>query len=149
MKATEARSRNSLISFGATALLALGAATAQVAIAAGTGMSSMNSTGIDNSGNYQSEVQACLSGRTQQDQATCLKEARNARADKQRGVLDTAGDLQANAVARCDVFTTSDDKTACQSRVMGMGSTEGSVAGGGMLRELEVPAGSTSTLGNR
>src|SRR5215217_6835112 len=96
-KATDTRSRKSLISFGVTALLAIGAATAQIAMAEGTG--------IDATGNYQSEVQACLSGNTQQDRDTCLKEARNARADKQRGVLDTQGDLQANALSRCSVFT--------------------------------------------
>ena len=143
MKSTDARSRKSLISFGVTALLAIGAATAQVAMAADTG-----TTGIDSSGNYQSEVQACLSGHTQQDQATCLKEARNARADKQRGVLDTRGDLQANSLTRCDVFKTSDDRSACQSRVLGASgsSIEGSVAAGGLLRESEtvIPAGNTA-----
>ncbi|MEJ8840212.1 hypothetical protein [Ramlibacter sp. AN1133] len=163
MKATDARSRKGLISFGVTALLALGAATAQIATAGGT-------TGIDNSGSYQSEVQACLSGHTQQAQSDCLKEARNAQADKRRGVLDTTGDLQANAMTRCDVFQSGEDKAACQARVMGMGNIEGSVAAGGLLRESEtvvLPRGehsvtiqpqtsepivlvpSTRTLGNR
>jgi hypothetical protein len=142
MKATEARSRKSLISFGVSALLALGAATAQIATAAGT-------SGIDNSGSYQSEVQACLSGNTQQDQATCLKEARNAQADKRRGVLDTTGDLQANAMSRCQVFQLSEDRAACQARVMGMGNVEGSVAGGGLLRQSEIVVPATGTLGNR
>lgn len=124
------RSRKSLISFGAIALLAMGAATAQVATLPGT-------TGIDASGSYQQEVQACLSGRTQQDQATCLEEARNAQADKRRGVLDTQGDLQANAMARCNVFQAGEDRAACRARVMGYGSVEGSVAGGGLIREVE------------
>ena len=130
MKATDARSRKSLISFGVSTLLALGAATAQIAMAAGT-------TGIDNSGNYQSEVHACLSGDTQQSQADCLKEARNARADKQHGVLDTQGSLQSNAMGRCDVFQSGEDRAACQARVLGMGNVEGSVADGGLLRESE------------
>jgi hypothetical protein len=140
MKSTDARSRKSLISFGVTALLALGAATAQIATAG-------SATGIDNTGSYQSEVQACLSGNTQQDQATCLKEARNAQADKRRGVLDTDGDLQANAMSRCQVFQLGEDRAACQARVMGMGSIEGSVAGGGLLRESEtviLPSGQSS-----
>ena len=132
MKATDARSRKSLISFGAAALLALGAATAQVA------MAMTPSTGlIDNSGSYRSEVQSCLSGQTQQSQADCLKEARNAQADKQRGVLDTEGSLQANSMQRCDVFQSGEDRASCQARVLGMGSIEGSVAGGGVLRESE------------
>jgi len=138
MKARDrARSRKSLISFGVAALLAVGAATAQVA----------GSTGIDASGNYQQEVQACLTGKTQQDQATCLREARNAAADKRRGLLETEGNLQANAMARCEVFTLSEDKAACQARIMGMGSTAGSVAGGGLLREVEtvvMPSGASS-----
>jgi len=127
MKSQDSRSRKtrSLISFGVSALLAVGAATAQMA------------TGIDNTGSYQSEVQACMSGRTQQDRDTCMKEARNANADKRRGVLDTQGSLEANAMSRCNVFTTGEDKAACQARVMGMGSTSGSIAGGGLIREVE------------
>ena len=130
------RSHKSLLSFGVATLLAMTAATAQVA----TG-----TTGIDASGSYQQEVQACLSGRTQQDQATCLREARNAQADKKRGVLDNAGGrFEANAATRCDVLM-GEDKAACQARVMGYGNTTGSVAGGGLLREVEtvvMPAGS-------
>ena len=132
------RSRKSLMSYGICALLAVGAASAQVA--SGT-------TGIDASGSYQQEVQACMSGKTQQDQADCLKEARNAQADKKRGVLDTAGSLEANALSRCDVFKGGEDKAACQARVMGMGASSGSVAGGGVIREVEtviLPQGSAS-----
>lgn len=132
------RSRKSLFSFGLIAALAVGAATAQVA----TG-----TTGIDASGSYQQEVQACLTGKTQQDQATCLREARNAQADKRRGVLDTQGSLAANAMARCEVFQAADDKAACQARVMGMGNLDGSVAAGGVIREVEtvvMPKGASS-----
>jgi hypothetical protein len=139
MNAQDARSRKSLISFGVAALLAVGAATAQVATA--------GSTGIDATGSYQSEVQACMSGQTQQDRTDCLKEARNANADKKRGVLDTQGSLEANAMTRCSAFTSGEDKAACQARVMGMGSAEGSVAGGGVVREVEtvvLPAGQSS-----
>jgi hypothetical protein len=140
MKTKDARPQTkSLVSFGVCALLAVGAATAQVA--AGTG-----ATGIDASGSYQHEVQACLSGKTQQSQADCLKEARNAQADKKRGVLDTSGNPQANAMARCEALA-GEDKAACQARMMGYGNVEGSVAGGGMLREVEtvvMPSGQSS-----
>ena len=133
-----ARSRKSLVSFGVAALLAMTAATAQVA----TG-----TTGIDASGSYQQEVNACMTGKTQQDRDTCLKEARNAQADKKRGVLDNAGaKFETNAAARCDVLA-SEEKAACKARVMGFGSTTGSVAGGGLLREVEtvvMPAGAGS-----
>ena len=104
-------------------------------------------TGIDASGSFQQEVTACMTGRTQQDQATCLKEARNAQADKRRGVLDNAdSQFQANATARCNVLA-GEEKAACHARVLGYGSTTGSVASGGVLREVEtvvMPAGQSS-----
>ena len=124
--------------FGMVALLAMTAATAQVA--AGT-------TGIDASGSTQAEVTACNTGRTQQDRDTCLKEARNAGAEKRAGKVDNAGgQFSANALQRCDVLT-GDDKIACQARIVGYGNTKGSVAGGGVIREVEsvsVPADATS-----
>lgn len=130
--------RKSLLSFGVVALLAVTAATAQVA----TG-----TTGIDASGSYQQEVNACLTGKTQQDQATCLREARNAQADKKRGVLDNSNaQFDANAKARCDALA-GEEKAACEARLMGYGSTTGSVAGGGVLREVEtvvLPEGKSS-----
>ena len=133
-----ARSRKSIVPFGLAALLAVTAAAAQVA----TG-----TTGIDATGSYQHEVQSCLTGNTQQDRETCLREARNAQADKKRGLLDnTQAPFDANAVARCDVLA-GEDKAACKARVMGFGNTTGSVAGGGVLREVEtvvLPAGASS-----
>ena len=138
MRATNStHSRKSLLSFGIAALLAVTAATAQVA----TG-----TTGIDASGSFQIEMQACMNGRTQQDRDTCMKEARNAQADKKRGVLDNAGaQFDANAMARCDVLQ-GEEKAACQARVLGYGNTDGSVAGGGVIRQVEtvvVPANGT------
>jgi len=129
------RTRKSFLSFGAATLLAVGAATAQV----GT-----MSTGIDSSGSFQSEVQACMSGKTQQSQADCMREARNAAAEKQRGRLETYSD---HAAARCEVHTTGEDRAACRARVMGMGESQGSVAGGGMLHQSEtvvMPQGQAS-----
>ena len=124
---------------GAAALLAAGAASAQVA--SGT-------TGIDASGNTRTERAACMSGNTQQDRATCLREANNAAADKRAGKLDSGTDYAANALARCDVLT-GEDKAACQARIVGYGSTVGSVAGGGVIRQVEtvvVPANATSVV---
>lgn len=130
MKAIDIRSRKSLVSFGVTALFAVTAAAAQVVSGPGT-------TGIDASGSYQHEVQSCLSGRTQEDQATCLREARNAQAERKRGDLQVgSADYQRNAMARCDPLS-GEDKAACQARMMGYGGTSGSVAGGGVLREVE------------
>ena len=138
MTANNSHSRKSLLSFGVVALLAVTAATAQVA----TG-----TTGIDASGSYQQEVNACMTGKTQQDQATCLREARNAQADKKRGVLDNSGSqFDSNAATRCEVLA-GEEKAACQARVLGYGNTTGSVAAGGVLREVEtvvMPEGARS-----
>ena len=138
MPTQHSHSRKSLLCFGVTALLAVTAVTAQVA--SGT-------TGIDSSGSYQQEVDACMTGKTQQDQATCLREARNAQSDKKRGVLDNAGaQFDSNAATRCNVLT-GEEQAACLARVQGFGSTTGSVAAGGVLREVEtviLPAGQSS-----
>ena len=135
-------SRKSLASFGAAALFAVTAVGAQLA-----GGQFPEGAALDTSGNYQSEVQACKSGKTAEDQADCLKEARNAQADKKRGVLDNANSqFQANARARCDALQ-GEDKAACKARMMGYGNVTGSVAGGGVLREVEtvvMPAGQDS-----
>lgn len=122
------KTKQSTASFAAAALFAMTAATAQVVAPA--------ADALDTSGSYPSEVQSCRQGRTAEDTATCLKEARNARADKQRGGLDKGADYQANARARCKVLS-GEDKAACEARMLGYGEVSGSVAGGGVIREVE------------
>ena len=137
------KSRKSLLSFGVSALLAVGAFSAQIATATGA----PGATGIDATGSFQSEMAACAAGATQQDRETCMKEARNAQADKRRGVLDTQGPTADNALSRCEVHAGAEDRAACKARILGMGSTDGSVAGGGLIREVEtvvLPAGQNS-----
>ena len=125
---------------GLVVLLSMSAATAQ--IASGT-------TGIDATGNAQSELAACNSGKTQQDKTTCLTEVRNANAAKRAGKVDNSGgQFAANALKRCDVRK-GEDRIACQARIQGLGNDDGSVASGGVVREIEsivVPAGTGSTL---
>lgn len=129
-----ALSRKSLVSFGATVLFAVTAAMAQVAV---SNAAEPAGAQLDASGNYQSEVRACMTGRTAEDQATCLQEARNAQADRKRGALEHADEqYQANARARCNALA-GEDKAACEARMMGYGTVSGSVAGGGVLREVE------------
>lgn len=113
--------------FVLSALLAM-SATAQ--IAAGT-------TGIDATGNAKSEMAACNNGKTQQDRATCMTEVKNANAAKRAGNVDNAGgQFEANAMQRCSVLP-SQDKIACEARVAGYGNPQGSVAGGGVITEIE------------
>jgi hypothetical protein len=120
--------RKGVALIGLSALLAVSAASAQVA--SGT-------TGIDTSGNTQREKAACHYGMTQQDFVTCMREANNAAADKRSGKLDNAGgQFEVNALKRCEVLK-GDDQIACEARIMGYGSTSGSVAGGGVVRQVE------------
>jgi len=117
----------SLCAFSLTALLAV---TATAQIASGT-------TGIDATGNATSEMAACNNGTTQQSRETCMREVRNANAAKRAGQLDNSGgQFRANALARCNVFQGA-DKVACEARVAGLGSPQGSVAGGGVITQVE------------
>jgi hypothetical protein len=84
---------------------------------------------------YRQDMAACNSGKSNQDLATCRLEARNALAEARRGGLNDAPEAnQQNALRRCDVHQ-GDDRTACEARMRGDGSVEGSVSGGGVLRE--------------
>lgn len=113
--------------FALSALLAM-SATAQ--IASGT-------TGIDATGNAKSEMAACNNGTTQQDRATCLTEVKNANEARRAGQVDNSGgQFQANAMQRCNILP-SEEKIACEARVAGYGNPKGSVAGGGVITEIE------------
>ncbi len=124
-------------SVGAFSLTALLAVTATAQIASGT-------TGIDATGNAASEMAACNNGTTQQSRETCMTEVRNANAAKRAGKVDNAGgQFQANALQRCNVLQ-GEDKIACEARVTGYGNPQGSVAGGGVITQVEtvvVPKG--------
>lgn len=84
---------------------------------------------------YQQERAACMSGQSNQDRATCLKEASAALAEARRGGLaDGDGQLRQNAKDRCTALT-GDERTDCMARMRGEGTVSGSVGGGGVLRE--------------
>ena len=86
---------------------------------------------------YQQERAHCLSGQSHQDRATCLKEAGAAYEEARRGRLDNSGnDYTRNATQRCNAQPEA-DREACMQRVLGAGSAQGSVQGGGIIRETE------------
>lgn len=102
---------------------------------------------------YRQEVAACNSGQSQQDRATCLREAGAALDEARRGQLSrdvAASGYDSNAIARCEVFV-GEELSACRARATGTAPTEGatitrgSVNEGGIIREsiqvYEVPAG--------
>lgn len=93
---------------------------------------------------YQADRAACLSGNTNQDRATCLREAGAAMQDARQGRLDNgamAQTYQRNAEMRCSPLPP-DERQSCLMRMHGEGATSGSVAAGGIYRELReiVPA---------
>jgi hypothetical protein len=78
----------------------------------------------------------------QQDRAACLREAGAARFEARRGGLTSASPMsyEQNALARCGLQPPA-DRADCEARVRGTGMTsvEGSVLGGGVIRETVTP----------
>jgi len=112
-----------------------------LAVLATAGLGLSSAAFAQNGGNtYPSERAVC--GHNQQDKAACLREAGAAQDAARRGALtDPPPDqLVRNALARCDRQPEA-DRRACQDRVRGSGqsSIDGSVMGGGLLRETVTP----------
>lgn len=84
---------------------------------------------------YRQDMAACKSGQSNQDAATCRREAKNALAEAKRGALnDAPGQYQQNALQRCSVQK-GGDRTACEARILAEGNVDAGVASGGLLRE--------------
>lgn len=85
---------------------------------------------------FEQDSAVCNSGRSNQDRATCMQEARAALAAAQGGRLP-AGEpsLSRNATLRCAPLPPEDRKD-CEARMQGQGTTSGSAAAGGIYREL-------------
>lgn len=100
------------------------------------------SQAADQNATIQKERTDCMNGSSQQDRATCMREAGAAKQESQRGNLRDSGDYQANASKRCAALPAA-EKADCERRANGEGSVSGSVGGGGVVRELvtPVPAG--------
>ncbi len=91
---------------------------------------------------YRQDIAFCDSPQSYQPRETCRLEARNALAEAKRGGLREAPDQYTrNALVRCENFQ-GDERKACQSRVLQPSHLEGSITGGGLLREsvITVPA---------
>jgi hypothetical protein len=110
---------------GAFSLTVVLTVTAAAQIVAGT-------TGIHATGNAAGEMVACTSGVNQQSRESCTTEVRNTITDKRTGQYDhTGGQFKANALIRCDVF--SSKKAACVARVAGNDSAQVSVSDDGVI----------------
>ena len=110
---------------------------AAIALLFAAGMAQAGTSGAiaDAQARYREDMAFCSSGQSSQYVSTCRQEARNALADAKRGGLsDAPGQYSRNAVQRCAEFQ-GDERTACEARVFGPARVEGSVEGGGVLRE--------------
>jgi hypothetical protein len=86
---------------------------------------------------YRKELAVCESGKSNQDRATCLREAGAARDQKREGKLSdgaSAANLKENALVRCRALPAK-DRDDCVARVEGEGKTSGSVSAGGLYKE--------------
>lgn len=91
---------------------------------------------------YQQDRAACMSGRSNEDRATCMREAGAALQAAKRGRLgDDSGAYEKNRLIRCEALPAG-DRDDCVRRMHGEGTVKGSAEEGGTYRELRttVPA---------
>lgn len=108
-----------------------------------------NGSGADIQAKYQSDIARCNAGQTNQDIATCKREAGAALEEAQRKRLTTHQNqsFQSNATARCQSLP-ANMQSDCMAQMSAGSNTriQGSVAGGGILRTTEIPIpGGTET----
>jgi len=89
---------------------------------------------------YQQDRAACISGASNQDRATCLREAGAALQEAKSGNLEgSSDDSEQNRFRRCDPLPPG-DREDCVRRMNGEGTVSGTAEGGGIYRELVTPA---------
>jgi hypothetical protein len=91
---------------------------------------------------YRQDRAACMNGQSNEDRATCLREAGAALQAAKRGQFDDdRGSYEINRLRRCDRLK-GDDRGDCIRRMHGEGTVKGSVESGGRYWELRttVPA---------
>ena len=103
-------------------------------VCASGAMAAAPSAATEAQARYREDIKVCDSGQSNQDRATCRREAASALAEAKRGALnDTSGQYQQNALQRCNVHKDEAERRACEARMTGQGTTEGSAAAGGVL----------------
>lgn len=111
-------------------------ALAATLVSASGAMAAASNAATEAQSRYRQDMAVCNSGQSNQDRATCRREAGSALAEARKGALnDAPGQYRQNALRRCDVHKDADEHLACEARMNGQGSTEGSVAAGGILRQ--------------
>lgn len=87
---------------------------------------------------YKADLARCNSGQSGEDKKTCRTEMTRAYAEMKKGGFAGA-DYAKNARQRCDALKGS-DRDMCVQRMSGAGSAQGSVSGGGIIRESTMTA---------
>lgn len=91
---------------------------------------------IDIQARYQRDSALCMSARYKGDRNECLSEASTTRSMALPSPVDPdPGRYARNALKRCEPLP-EPDRRDCVARMQGQGTTTGSVAGGGIYREL-------------
>ncbi|MDE2094460.1 MAG: hypothetical protein KGI87_11470, partial [Burkholderiales bacterium] len=104
-------------------LCVVGAASA---LSAASALAAAHGPAAEVQARYAQERAKCLSGTSNQDRATCLKEAGAAREAAMQHKLDEGGArYHHNAMDRCKALGGADAKD-CRARVNGAGTTSGS-----------------------
>lgn len=128
------------------AACALGAClVAPLAMAAGSSAAAVSSTDIET--RYKADIARCNAGQTNQDKPTCIREAGAAREEANRNRLDNSNPQaeNANKKARCNALPAT-ERDDCMLQMSGNNTaTQGSVGGGGVLRETTITTTGTPT----
>lgn len=91
---------------------------------------------LDIQARYQRDSALCMSARYVGDRDECLSEASTARSMALPAQVDPdPGRYARNALKRCEPLP-EPDRRDCVARMQGQGTTRGTVAGGGIYREL-------------
>lgn len=116
-------------------LVTLCVVSAAAALSAASAMAAAHGPATEVQEHYAQERAKCLNGTSNEDRATCLKEAGAAREAAMQGKLDE-GDTRYrhNAMDRCKALSGADAKD-CRARMNGAGTTSGSAESGGIYRE--------------
>ncbi len=90
---------------------------------------------------YQAERTVCTNGSSNQDRATCLREAAAAYKTAKAGQFKPVDEqvYGNNRLIRCEPLLPQ-YREACIRRMQGEGTVEGSAQAGGVMRELVIPS---------
>lgn len=84
---------------------------------------------------YRKDIAKCINGDSNQNVATCRREAGSALAEAKRSTLQTnSTQYQSNALKRCEVHE-GDDRVACEARINYQGDVTIGAEAGGLLRK--------------